>query len=169
MFGIDWRAGIGLSGPVSHPLACCARLAQVRCPLSPVAHLRTSSQNAVKRKESWKALEELHKIGKVKAIGVSNYTISHLKELMEYAEIMPHVNQVEYHPNCQQPELAEFCKMHNILLQPYSPFGQGRVGPLLRNHSPQAIWNRRGIETCSKAKQGTRSDFDSLGAATQHG
>lgn len=47
--------------------------------------------------------------------------------MLEYAEILPHVNQVELHPQNQQKELIEFCKKHNILVFPYSPLGQGRL------------------------------------------
>lgn len=47
--------------------------------------------------------------------------------MLEYAEILPHVNQVELHPQCQQKELIEFCNKHSILVFPYSPLGQGRL------------------------------------------
>lgn len=87
----------------------------------------TSEQNAVKRRESWRALESLYKEGKVRAIGVSNYTVQHLEQLREHAEITPHVNQVEYHPQCQQKELLAYCEKHNIKVVGYSPLGQGRV------------------------------------------
>lgn len=90
----------------------------------------TSEQNAVKRRESWRALESLYKEGKVRAIGVSNYTVQHLEQLREYAEITPHVNQVEFHPQCQQKELVAYCEKHNIKLVSYSPLGQGRVRPI---------------------------------------
>jgi diketogulonate reductase-like aldo/keto reductase len=87
----------------------------------------TSEQNAVKRRESWRALESLYKEGKVRAIGVSNYTVQHLEQLREYAEITPHVNQIEFHPQCQQKELLAYCEKHNIKVVGYSPLGQGRV------------------------------------------
>ena len=87
----------------------------------------SSDLNAVKRRESWKALEALYKEGRVRAIGVSNYTVEHLKQLLEYAEIVPQVNQVELHPLLQQRELVDFCKQHNIVVQPYSSLGQGRL------------------------------------------
>jgi diketogulonate reductase-like aldo/keto reductase len=59
-----------------------------------------------KREETWKAMEEIYKSGKAKAIGVSNYTISHLEEMKKYAKIMPAVNQVEFHPFLFQEELT---------------------------------------------------------------
>ena len=77
------------------------------------------------RKDSWKALEEIYDSKRAKAIGVSNYTINHLKELMEYSSIMPAVNQVEFHVFLYQKELLEFCKQHKIQLQAYSPLISG--------------------------------------------
>lgn len=80
-----------------------------------------------KYKETWKALEELYKAGKVRAIGVSNFQVSHLKDLMEDCEVVPMVNQVEYHPRLTQTELHEFCKQHNIQLEAWSPLMQGAL------------------------------------------
>lgn len=65
--------------------------------------------------------------GKIRAIGVSNYTIDHLKQLLKHCEVVPAVNQVECHPQLQQRELIEFCKVHGITLQAYASLGQGRV------------------------------------------
>lgn len=80
-----------------------------------------------KYKETWKALERLYKDGKVRAIGVSNFHIHHLKDLLEDAEIKPAVNQVEYHPHLTQVELHEFCKKEGIQLEAWSPLKKGRV------------------------------------------
>ncbi len=80
---------------------------------------RTESIN--KRKETWKAMEEIYKSGKAKAIGVSNFTLTHLKEMKEYAEIQPMVNQVEFHPFLFQKELLDYCKEHTIVFEAYSP------------------------------------------------
>ncbi|XP_065053986.1 uncharacterized oxidoreductase YtbE-like isoform X2 [Rhopilema esculentum] len=79
------------------------------------------------RKESWKALEDMHKKGLAKAIGVSNYTIDHLKEMESYAEIMPAVNQVEFHPHLYQKELLDYCGNKGIQLQAYSSLGVGEL------------------------------------------
>lgn len=73
------------------------------------------------RLESWKALETLYKEGKCKAIGVSNFTIAHLTELMEHSETDPAVNQVEFSPFLYQRELLEFCQKHHIQLEAYAP------------------------------------------------
>jgi len=78
------------------------------------------------RNETWKALEKVYKEGQCKAIGVSNYTINHLKELLAECEIKPTVNQVEFHPFLFQKELMEYCKNNDIILEGYSPFAKGR-------------------------------------------
>lgn len=80
-----------------------------------------------KYKEAWRALETLYKEGRVKAIGVSNFHPHHLKELMKVAEIVPMIDQVEYHPLLAQKELHEFCKAHNIQLEAWSPLMQGKL------------------------------------------
>ncbi|KEZ47236.1 aldo/keto reductase [Metabacillus indicus] len=80
-----------------------------------------------KYKETWKALETLYKEGKVKAIGVSNFQVHHLKDVMEDAEIVPMVNQVEYHPRLTQKELHAFCKENSIQLEAWSPLMQGKL------------------------------------------
>nr|WP_141334954.1 aldo/keto reductase [Paenibacillus sp. tmac-D7] len=80
-----------------------------------------------KYKEAWRALETLYKEGRVKAIGVSNFQIHHLEDLMKEAEIKPMVNQVEFHPLLTQKELLEFCKKQNIQLEAWSPLRQGQL------------------------------------------
>ncbi|WP_413532026.1 aldo/keto reductase [Empedobacter brevis] len=76
---------------------------------------------------TWRALEEIYKSGKAKAIGVSNFNINHLEALLETAEIKPMVNQIEFHPGHSQPELVDFCKQHNLLIEAWSPLGSGRI------------------------------------------
>ncbi|WP_055668985.1 aldo/keto reductase [Desnuesiella massiliensis] len=85
-------------------------------------------------KETWKALEELYKEGRVKAIGVSNFKLHNLEELLEDAEIIPMVNQVEFHPQFPQTEIMEICKKHNIQLEAWGPLMQGKIFeiPLMR-------------------------------------
>ncbi len=82
---------------------------------------------AGKYKEAWRALETLYKAGKVKAIGVSNFQVHHLQDLMEDAEIVPMVNQVEYHPRLTQQEVQAFCREHNIQMEAWSPLMQGQL------------------------------------------
>ncbi|USK34500.1 aldo/keto reductase [Bacillus sp. F19] len=80
-----------------------------------------------KYKDTWRALETLYKEGKVKAIGVSNFQIHHLEDVIKDAEIVPMVNQVEYHPRLTQKELQAFCKQHSIQLEAWSPLMQGKL------------------------------------------
>jgi diketogulonate reductase-like aldo/keto reductase len=80
-----------------------------------------------KNRETWKALETLYKEGKIKAIGVSNFEIHHLEDLLEVAEIIPVVNQVELHPQFPQEELREYCKKHNIAIEAWGPLMQGKI------------------------------------------
>lgn len=79
-----------------------------------------------KREESWKAMEEIYKSGKAKAIGVSNYTITHLEEMKKYATIPPTVNQVEFHPFLYQQELLNYCRQNDIVLEAYRPLTNGQ-------------------------------------------
>ncbi|MDB5259739.1 MAG: Glyoxal reductase [Candidatus Taylorbacteria bacterium] len=79
-----------------------------------------------KRKETWKAMEEIYASGKAKAIGVSNYTVKHLEEMKGYAKVPPAVNQVEFHPFLHQKELLEYCKQNGIILEAYSPLVKAR-------------------------------------------
>ncbi|HEY6906741.1 MAG TPA: aldo/keto reductase [Ignavibacteriaceae bacterium] len=74
-----------------------------------------------KRKESWKALEKIYLEGRARAIGVSNYTIKHLKEMDHYTGIKPAINQVEFHPFLFQEDLLEYCKIKSVQLEAYSP------------------------------------------------
>jgi methylglyoxal/glyoxal reductase len=92
-----------------------------------------------KYKDAWRALETLYKKGRVKAIGVSNFQIHHLEDLMKEAEIKPMVNQVEYHPRLTQKELQSFCQKHGIQLEAWSPLMQGQ---LLNNEVLQEIANK---------------------------
>jgi diketogulonate reductase-like aldo/keto reductase len=84
--------------------------------------------------DTWRAMEELYEKGKIRAIGVSNFMIPHLKRLMEKARIRPMVNQVEFHPELVQPELFQFCKENRIQMEAWRPIMKGRVNeiPLLQ-------------------------------------
>ncbi|WP_152394414.1 aldo/keto reductase [Paenibacillus guangzhouensis] len=77
--------------------------------------------------DTWRALEKLYNDGLVRAIGVSNFHIHHLKDIFEVSGIVPVVNQVEYHPLLAQRELHAFCSSHNIVLEAWSPLMQGKL------------------------------------------
>lgn len=78
-----------------------------------------------KYEESWRALEDLYEQGKIKAIGVCNFHVSHLQNLLKIARITPVINQVEFHPRLQQEELRSFCEEHNIQMEAWAPLMQG--------------------------------------------
>lgn len=89
-----------------------------------------------KRKETWKALETLYKDGKCRAIGVSNYMNHHLVELIDHAEVIPAVNQIELHPYLftTRIETINLCRTSGILPVAYSPLVKG-----LKLHDPLLI------------------------------
>lgn len=76
---------------------------------------------------TWKAMEHLYKEGYVKSIGVSNFLPHHMAPLLEGAEVTPMVNQIEFHPGMMQNEAVRMCKEHNILLEAWSPLGNGKL------------------------------------------
>ena len=77
--------------------------------------------------ESWKALEEMQKEGKIRSLGVSNFLPHHLQNLLDHTQVVPAVNQLELHPGYMQPVACEFCKKHGIVLEAWSPVGRGRL------------------------------------------
>ncbi|GGF93211.1 putative oxidoreductase YtbE [Paenibacillus albidus] len=118
---------------------------------------------AGKYNEAWRAMETLYKEGRVKAIGVSNFQIHHLEDVMNGGEIKPMVNQVELHPHLIQQDLLDFCQEQGIQLEAWSPLMQGQLleHPVLQNiaakHSKSVAqvilrWDlQRGIVTIPKS------------------
>lgn len=78
-------------------------------------------------KDTWKAIEELYRQKKVRAIGVCNFNAKQLSKLIEFAEINPMVNQVELHPNRTEKDLLKICKRHNIAVEAWSPIMRGAI------------------------------------------
>ncbi len=78
--------------------------------------------------DTWKAMEQMVKEGRVRSIGLSNFMPRHILPLLDSAEIIPAVNQIEYHPGWTQPECVEFCREKNICIEGWSPLAEG--GPL---------------------------------------
>lgn len=78
------------------------------------------------RHASWRALEQLQKEGLTRAIGVSNYTVRHLEELAARSDVVPAVDQVEFHPFVFDPELLAYCERRGIRLEAWSPLTRGR-------------------------------------------
>lgn len=80
-----------------------------------------------KYKDTWRAIEKLYADGKVRAIGVSNFQINHLEDLLADATVKPMVNQVELHPLLNQLELREYCKAQGIQIEAWAPLAQGHL------------------------------------------
>lgn len=74
-------------------------------------------------KDTWQQMEAVLKTGKARAIGVSNWSIPKLEQLLKTAEVVPHANQVELHPYLPQDDLVKYCQSKNIIVEAYSPLG----------------------------------------------
>jgi methylglyoxal/glyoxal reductase len=106
------------------------------------------------RLASWRALESLRDEGVCRAIGVSNYTVRHLKELAAHSNVTPAVNQVEFHPFVFDPELFGYCERHGIRLEAWAPLTRGRRfdDPVIRaiaaahRKTPAQVLIRWGLE-----------------------
>lgn len=96
------------------------------------------------RRIAWTGLESLLEQGKVKTIGVSNYTVKHLEEMKQWLKVVPAINQVELHVFLQQPELLEYCKKEGIVVEAYSPLAHGHG---LDNSVLQDIAKKHGKST----------------------
>ena len=77
--------------------------------------------------ETWRAMEKIYQSGRAKAIGVSNFLVHHLEDILRDSQIVPSVNQVEFHPFLVQPELLRFCQNHKIQVEAWSPLMQGKI------------------------------------------
>ncbi|KQK24537.1 glyoxal reductase [Chryseobacterium aquaticum] len=92
---------------------------------------------------AWKALEELYHEGKIKSIGVCNFTVEKLEELKANSTVIPVVNQIELHPLFQQNELQVYNRENKIVTQPWSPLGNGNAD-LLNNSDLKTIADNYG-------------------------
>lgn len=80
-----------------------------------------------KFKDTYRALEKIYEDGKVRAIGVSNFQVHHLEDLLKDCKVKPVINQVEYHPHLIQEEVKSFCERENIQLEAWAPLKRGGV------------------------------------------
>ena len=120
------------------------------------------------RADSWRALIELRRRGVARSIGVSNYTVHHLEELLASSDVVPAVNQVEFNPFLYQRTLLEFCSAHGIALVAYCPLaraqklGDPRLKRIAAKHGKRAAqvmirWIlQRGVATIPKSSRLTR-------------
>ncbi|MFQ3543127.1 aldo/keto reductase [Halobacillus rhizosphaerae] len=89
----------------------------------------------------WKALENLYQEGRVKSIGVSNFQVNHLENLLSHSEIIPVINQIEFHPKLTQSEVRAYCLQHNIQVEAWSPLMNAE---LLNNEKVREIASKHG-------------------------
>lgn len=78
-------------------------------------------------KDTWRAFEHLYKEGYVRSIGISNFLVHYMEPLMETAQILPMVNQLEIHPCFVPEEEVKYCRNHNIVIEAWAPFMQGKA------------------------------------------
>ncbi|HET9990369.1 MAG TPA: aldo/keto reductase [Kofleriaceae bacterium] len=109
---------------------------------------------AGKRRDSWRALEQAFADGKAKAIGVSNYLVPHLREVLDHAKVVPHVNQIELTPFLQRRDTRALCAEHRIVVEAYSPLTRGHrlddpaIGAIAKavQRTPAQVLLRWGIQ-----------------------
>lgn len=95
---------------------------------------------AERRLDTYRALLDAQRAGKIRTVGVSNYGIKHLDEIKTAGLPMPAVNQIEVHPLCQQHPIVEYCRAHAIVVQAYCPIIRGQMG----HPAIQAVANKYG-------------------------
>lgn len=98
----------------------------IHCP-QPWAEFRGERRYFTENKEVWRALENAYKAGKVKAIGVSNFLVDDLENILDGCEVKPMVNQILTHITNTPLELINFCREHGILCEAYSPIAHGEA------------------------------------------
>lgn len=103
-------------------------VAQKKGTIEPQSEQDMISLNDLPLELTWAEMEKAFQNGKAKAIGVSNFGPKNLQNLIDKAEIVPAVNQVECHPYLQQNELIDFCRKNMIAVTAYSPLGSGTTG-----------------------------------------
>jgi glycerol 2-dehydrogenase (NADP+) len=93
-------------------------------------------------------MEKLLSTGKVKAIGVANYSVKFLEELLPQATVVPAVNQIENHPSLPQQEIVDFCKEKGIHITAYSPLGS-TGSPMFKEPKILEVAEKKGVTPAS--------------------
>lgn len=78
-------------------------------------------------RETWQAMEQLYRDGRIRAIGVSNFRPHHIDSLMEMSSVLPTVNQIEMHPGLNQTETVEYCRANSIVIEAWGPLSRGKL------------------------------------------
>lgn len=113
----------------------------IHCP-QPWAEFRSAKRYFKENKEVWKALEDAYEAGKVKAIGVSNFLVDDLRNILEDCRIRPMVNQIKLHIGEKPEEVLDFCKEQDILVEAYSPIAHGAA---LKDEAVGEVARRYGV------------------------
>ena len=92
---------------------------------------------------SWRAMEELYRAGKIRAIGISNFQPDRVMDLIVHNEVVPAVNQIETHPFCQQVETQKFLQENYVQIESWGPFAEGKNN-LFSNELLQSIGRKYG-------------------------
>jgi methylglyoxal/glyoxal reductase len=95
-----------------------------------------------KYKQTWEAMEEIYESGLAKAVGVSNFMKHHLEDLLGSTQLVPAVNQIEFHPHLIQQELIDFCEQNSIQVEAWSPLMQGRIKDVKKLHDIGVKYNK---------------------------
>jgi len=97
--------------------------------------------------DTWKAMEDVHLANpqKLRAIGISNFSVEYLEKLLPTVRVVPAVNQIELHPSCPQHDVVEYCQSKGIVLTAYSPLGSD-ASPLLKNPTVVKIAEKYGVQ-----------------------
>ncbi|MBU7564092.1 aldo/keto reductase [Pediococcus ethanolidurans] len=98
--------------------------------------------------EVWRAMQDIYASGRVKAIGVSNFNVHDLKNVMADAKVKPMVNQIQYYVGFTEPKITEFAKKNNILVEAYSPLA---TGGLLRNEKMATLAKKYDVSVAQMA------------------
>ena len=118
-----------------------ADLIIIHCP-QPWAEFRGAKRYFAENKQVWKALEDAYEAGKARAIGVSNFLVDDLQNILEDCRIKPMVNQIKLHIGETPHDLLAFCRQQNIQIEAYSPIAHGRA---LENDEIAAVAKRYGV------------------------
>lgn len=98
--------------------------------------------------DTWKAFEKLYKDGYIRSIGFSNFLPHHMQPVIDYCEIKPMVDQIEYHIGLQQEETVKFCKENNIVVEAWSPLARGQI---INNEVVKSMAEKYGVSTARLA------------------
>ena len=117
----------------------------------PWDEFRETTNNYYKENlEVWRALQDAYTEGKVKAIGVSNFHIVDLKNIIDNAKIKPMVNQVLSHPGQTPFDIIEYCNKNNIIVEAYSPIAHGEAARIMTVNQMAEKYNKTFAQICLK-------------------